>query len=243
MRSMILTVLVFAVLLLQPHAASQSLVSSDDHYVLRFDEKNGVALTSFIDLAMVVLDRPIVCLREEVADVRIHIVGPVTVRHDDFDRLFLAVLRAYGFIVVDYGPEGRTELFVQRISGGGSRRRRIGCGTDLVPVESLHLYAQTGAFFITTSIPLHGMDASRAIEKLRPFYDFQVEQERAVAGSTRLVISGFGAHVWGAYQLLSHVDEPPQESRRADQGGVPPKRPMLLVIPSGPEPPTTLRQK
>jgi general secretion pathway protein D len=213
MRSMLPAALVLVVLVLQPPTAAQNIVSSDGHYVLQFDEANGEKLIDFIDLTKVILGRPIKYLPQEMSDVRIHIAGPMTVQHDDFYLFFQAVLRAYGFIVVDYGPEGSTFLSIQRIQGGATQGRGGGgfakAQAPIVPVELLHLYSQNPAELITTSIPLKYVDARSAMSTFNPFFDSQIEQVRSVDNSNSLVITGFGTNVWGAYQLVGLVDVPP----------------------------------
>jgi hypothetical protein len=116
---MLLASMLLAVLIIQPSAAAQTLVNTGDCYVVQFDEERGGKLTDFIALAEVILGRPIEDVHQEAAGVRIHISGPVSVPHGDFDQFFLAVLRAYGFILTDYGPVGATSLSLWRIPGKG----------------------------------------------------------------------------------------------------------------------------
>jgi general secretion pathway protein D len=213
MRLKLLTTLVFSVALSAPEALArpQDITTSDDSYILQFDEENGEKLIDFIDLAKVLLSRPIKYNRPEVSEAKIQIVGPITVRREDFYLFFQAVLRAYDFIVVDYGPEGSTFLSVQKITAGGARGGGafVKAQAPIVPIELLHLYAQNPAVLITTSIPLKYVDARNAMSTFNPFFDTQIEQVRSVENSNSLVLTGFGTNVWGAYQLVTLVDVPP----------------------------------
>ena len=213
MRPLLSATLALAALLgLPAAAAAQDVTTSGDDYVLQFDEENGEKLIDFIDLAKVILGRPIKYDRAQVSDIRIQIVGPIKVRRDDFYLFFQAVLRAYDFIVSDYGPEGSRFLSVQRITAGGAAGRPGQGGkvhAPIVPMELLELYAQNPAVLITTSIPLKYVDARNAMSTFTPFFDTQIEQVRAVENSNSLVLTGFGTNVWGAFQLVGLVDVPP----------------------------------
>ncbi|MDG2149416.1 MAG: secretin N-terminal domain-containing protein [Planctomycetota bacterium] len=215
MRLKLLATLMFSVALQSPELLARPtqdyITASDGGYILQFDEENGEKLIDFIDMAKVVLSRPIKYNRAEVSDTRIQIVGPITVQQEDFYLFFQAVLRAYDFIVVDYGPEGSTFLSVQKITAGGAGRGGtfVKAQAPIVPVEELEAYSQNPAILITTSIPLKYADARNAMSTFNPFFDTQIEQVRAVENSNSLVITGFGTNVWGAYQLVGLVDVPP----------------------------------
>jgi general secretion pathway protein D len=215
MRLKLLATLVFSAALQAPELLARPtqdyITASDGGYILQFDEENGEKLIDFIDMAKVVLSRPIKYNRAEVSDTRIQIVGPITVQQEDFYLFFQAVLRAYDFIVVDYGPEGSTFLSVQKITAGGAGRGGtfVKAQAPIVPVEELEAYSQNPAILITTSIPLKYADARNAMSTFNPFFDTQIEQVRAVENSNSLVITGFGTNVWGAYQLVGLVDVPP----------------------------------
>ncbi len=194
-----------------PAPLPQDITTSGDEFVLQFDEENGEKLLDFIDLAKVLLGRPIMYKRAEVSDARIQIVGPIRVQQKDFYLFFQAVLRAYDFIVLDYGPQGSSFLEIRKISAGGAGRGGAGPKSQapIVPMELLHLYAQNPAVLITTSIPLKYVDARNAMSTFNPFFDTQIEQVRSVENSNSLVLTGFGTNVWGAYQLVGLVDVPP----------------------------------
>ncbi len=219
-----LAMLVFAAVLGAPPLAAQDVTSVQiqdpadasasprDALVLQFDEENGEKLVDFIDLAKVILQKPIKYNRPEVSDTRIQIVGPITVVRDDFYLFFQAVMRAYDFIVVDYGPEGSTFLSVQKITAGGGARAGgafVKAQAPIVPQEDLVKFKDNPAVLITTSIPLKYVDARNAMSTFNPFFDTQIEQVRAVENSNSLVLTGFGTNVWGAYQLVGLVDVPP----------------------------------
>jgi type II secretory pathway component GspD/PulD (secretin) len=211
MRSKLLALLMFLVVFGLPEASAQDITTSDDHFILQFDEENGEKLLDFIDLAKVILGRPIKYVRQEVSEVRIQIVGPITVKRDDFELFFQAVLRAYDFIVVNYGPDGSTFLSVQKITAGGAGRTGafVKAQAPIVPIDELEAYSQNPAILITTSIPLKYVDARNAMSTFNPFFDTQIEQVRSVENSNSLVLTGFGTNVWGAYQLVGLVDVPP----------------------------------
>jgi len=215
MRAMSFAPLVIAAALGLPAAVrAQDVTTSGDSYILQFDEEAGEKLIDFIDLAKVILGRPIKYDRAQVSDVRIQIVGPITIKKDDFYLFFQAVLRAYEFIVGDYGPEGSTFLSVVRITPGAGGGRSPGTGlgkntSPIVPIEALPLYAQNPAVLITTSIPLKYVDARNVMGTFAPFFDSQIESVRAVENSNSLVVTGFGNNVWGAYQLVGLIDVPP----------------------------------
>lgn len=186
------------------------------HYVLQFDEAKGELLSNFIDLAKVILQRPINYNPQEIGDTAIFITGPIRVEKARFFQFFQAVLKAYDFIVMDYGPKGSSFLRVQKIGAGAAGVR--GGGTlkaqaPIVPMDNLEFYSQDPATLITTSIPLRYIDARSAMASFNPFFDTQIEGIRNVENSNSLVITGFGTNVWGAFQLVGLVDVPPFEPK------------------------------
>jgi hypothetical protein len=214
MRPTLLAAILLAVLIIQPSLAAQILVNTGDCYVVQFDDERGEKLTDFIALAEDILGRPIEDAHQEAAGVRVHISGPVSVPHGEFDQFLLAVLRAYGFLLTDYGPVGATSLSLWRIPGKGpSSWGGGGCKAPVVPVESLHLHAQDRATLITTSLPLVHVDACSAMRILAPLFDDQVELLHPAGDRDSLVITGFGTNVWRAYQLMVLVDVPPSPAQ------------------------------
>ncbi|MFT7464947.1 MAG: general secretion pathway protein D [Pseudohongiellaceae bacterium] len=220
MRSSILISLVSLALLAGPLTAQDVQLipgapgtGQGDSYVFQFDEENGEKLIDFIDLAKVILQRPIKYAPTEIGDVTIFIVGPLTVEKAKFYQFFQAVLRAYDFIIMDYGPKGSSFLSIQKIGGGGAGARGGGAfiksKAPIVPMDRLEEYSEDPATLITTSIPLKYIDARSAMASFQPYFDTTIEGIRNVENSNSLVITGFGTNVWGAYQLVGLVDVPP----------------------------------
>jgi type II secretion system protein D len=184
------------------------------HYILQFDEEAGERLDQFIDLAKVILQRPINYNPQEVGDTTIFIKGPIRVDKARFFQFFQAVLKAYDYIVMDYGPPGSSFLRIQKIGVGAAGSRggsQVKANAPIVAMADLALYKDDPATLITTSIPLRYIDARSAMASFNPFFDTQIEGIRNVENSNSLVITGFGTNVWGAFQLVGLVDVPPFE--------------------------------
>lgn len=222
MRAITVPVLLLALMLAGPSSRAQDIqelpgdeaTGSPGYYVLQFDEQKGEALTQFIDLAKVLLQRPINYQPQEIGDTMIFIAGPIRVEKDRFFQFFQAVLKAYDFIVMDYGPPGSSFLRLQRIGGTGGAGRGAAAlrpSAPIVPLEDLERYSQDPATLITTSIPLRYIDARSAQASFQQMFETTVESIRNVENSNSLVITGFGTNVWGAYQLVGLVDVPPFE--------------------------------
>lgn len=197
-----------------PAAAQDINLAEDNSYTLQFDEQAGESLQGFINLAQKLLGRPIRYQPEEVANVKIFIFGPQKIRQDRFYQYFQAVLKAYGFLIIEYGPDGANFLSVQKLGPGAGPRGAGGTGqiasqAPVVALEDLDRYENDPATLITTSIPLKYVNARDQIATLNNMFDGTVEQVRAVENANQLVITGFGTHVWGANQLLKLIDLPP----------------------------------
>ncbi len=201
-----------ALLLVTPRAGAQNIEITPDgeSYVLQFDETNGERLDDFIDLAQKVLLRPIKYQPNEVGETRIFILGPQSVRIADFYQYFQAVLKAYDFLVVDYGPPGSTFLSVQKVQSGGPR------GTGgvkpqpiVIDVSEIPNYRNDPATLLSTSVPLKYIDARTANTTFTGVFDSPYEQVRAVENSNSVVFTAFGTSLWGAYQLVKLIDVPP----------------------------------
>jgi len=193
-------------------AAAQDLTVEEGYYSLQFDEANGERLQEFIDLAQKLLGRPINYTVTDVANERIFIIGAQRIRQDQFYQYFQSVLKAYDFIVTEYGPEGSSFLRLQRVAAGG---RTPGGGSvirlqaPVVQVEHLDAYRNDPATLITTSFPLRYIDSRTANASFSTLFDQTIEQVRQVENSNSLVVTGFGSHVWGFSQLLKLIDVPP----------------------------------
>lgn len=196
-----------------PRAAAQDITDIGEKYVLQFDEQNGEKLDDFIDLAQKLLGRPIRYEPGETANTKIQIIGPQTVEKKRFYQYFQAVLKAYDFLIIEYGPEGANFLSVQKITAGGGGRGGAG-GTiksqaPVVSIEDLHKYEDDPATLITTSIPLKYVNARDQLNTVQPMFDTSIEIVRPVDNANQLVITGFGSHLWGAWQLIQLIDVPP----------------------------------
>jgi type II secretion system protein D len=188
-----------------------------DNWIFQFDEENGESMIDFIHLGKVLLRRPIKFEPAEVGDTRIFIIGPVTVEKAKYYQFFQAVLKAYNFIIMDYGPRGSSFLSIQKIGVGGAGSRSGGAfiksKAPIVPMDRLHEYSEDPATLITTSIPLKYIEARSAMASFQPYFDTTIEGIRNVENSNSLVITGFGTNVWGAFQLVGLVDVPPFEPK------------------------------
>jgi general secretion pathway protein D len=202
--------LVLAVLLI-PAARAQDITTVGNDYILQFDEQNGEKLEDFINLAQKLLGRPMRYDPNDVSSTVIRIIGPQTIAQDRFYQYFQAVLKAYDFLIVEFGSEGANFLSVQKMQQGG---RPGGTGilksqAPVVAVEDLDKYKNDPATLITTSIPLHYVNARDQLTTLQNMFDSTIEQVRHVENANQLVITGFGTHVWGAAQLIKLIDLPP----------------------------------
>ncbi len=201
--------------LLAAPAGAQDINVFEGKYTLQFDEQNGEKLEDFINLAQKLLNRPIRYEPTEVANVQIRIIGPQTIEQERFYQYFQAILKAYDFLIVEFGPDGANFLSVQKITpGGGGRGGGGGAGilksqAPVVKVEDLDDYENDPATLITTSIPLHYVNARDQMTTLQNMFDPQIEAVRHVENANQLVITGFGTHVWGAWQLIQLIDLPP----------------------------------
>ena len=184
-------------------------------YTLQFDEQQGEKLEDFINLAQKLLNRPIRYDQQEVANTQIRIIGPQVIQQERFYQYFQAILKAYDFLIVEFGPKGANFLSVQKIGpAAGARGAGGGAGilksqAPVVKVEDLQQFENDPATLITTSIPLHYVNARDQMATLQNMFDAQIEQVRAVENANQLVITGFGTHVWGAWQLIQLIDLPP----------------------------------
>ncbi len=205
--------------LVAPPLAAQTTISGpdieligEDEYLIQFDETEGEKLEDFIHLAKSLLLMPMMYSPQEVSEQRIKIIGPQRVRREDFFEYFQSVLKAHDFIVVPIGPEGGGVLRIQRVTGQG--RTTIGAKAlaPVIEVEDLHLYRRKAAELITTSIPLRYVDARSVMATFQQLVDATIESVRNVENSNSLVITGFGQHVWGVYQLVQLIDVPPYQA-------------------------------
>jgi general secretion pathway protein D len=205
--------LVALLFLATPRAAAQDITVFGDNYTLQFDEQKGEPVEDFINLAQKLLGRPIRYDQTDMQNATIRIIGPQTVRKDRFYQYFQAVLKAYDFLIVEYGPEGANFLSVQKITATGRAQGgatgQIKAQAPVVNIDDLDNFQDDPATLITTSIPLHYVNARDQMNTVQPMFDQTIEVVRAVDNANQLVITGFGSHVWGAWQLIKLIDVPP----------------------------------
>ncbi len=214
-------VLALACCLLIPAAPAlaQDITVQDDHFILQFDETEGEKLSDFIDLAQKILQRPIRHSPAETgeANMKIYILGPQTVRQDQFFQYFQSILKAFDFIVVEYGPEGSNFLSVIKVGaagpgrapGAGSSSALIKSQAPVVDYRDLDRYRHDPATLITTSLPLKYFNSRDALQTFQTYFESSIEQLRAVDSTNALVVTGFGSHVWGVWKLVQLLDVPP----------------------------------
>jgi hypothetical protein len=151
-----------------PLLLAQDITVQGDEYILQFDETDGEPLIDFVDLAQKILQRPIRYVPQDLGpEVRVYILVPQRVRQAQFKQYFQSVLKAYDYIVIEYGPQGSNFLSIQKISPGGAPRPGSGgmfitSQAPIVSVDDLDQYRHDPAQLITTSLPLRyvsGRDA------------------------------------------------------------------------------------
>jgi general secretion pathway protein D len=199
---------------LAPPAAAQDITVQGDEYVLQFDEREGEKLIDFIDLAKNILVRPIKFNPQDVSTETIRIVGPQHVKQKQFYQYFQSVLKSYDYIVTEFGPEGSSFLQISKLTAGGAGGRGAsGAGIKLqapvVDILDIDAYEHDPGTLITTSMPLRYIDARNTMATISTLFDGNVEQARNVDNANNLVITGFGSHVWGIWQLMKLIDVPP----------------------------------
>ena len=203
-------------LLLAVPASAQDITLQGDEYLLQFDETDGEPMSDFIDLAQKLLNRPIKYTPSDVSDAnaRIFILGTQRIKRDQFFQYFQAILKAHDFLVIEYGPEDSNFLSIQKMTPGGGGRAGSG-GTywqtqaPVVDVNELDKYEHDPATLITTSMPLKYANARDALGTFSALFAQPPEQIRNVENTNSLVVTGFGSHVWGLWQLIQLTDQPP----------------------------------
>jgi general secretion pathway protein D len=212
MRSAVLAALT---LLLAGPLAAQDITVLEDSYYLQFDEADGEPMADFVDLAQKLLDRPIKYSPGDMnaAEAKIYILGTQRIRKDQFFQYFQAILKAHDFLVVEYGPKGSNFLSIQKIGAGPARPGSGGTfmqtQAPVVDVNTLDLYEHDPATLITTSMPLKYANARDAMGTFGPMFNTPPEGIRNVENTNSLVVTGFGSHVWGLWQLIQLTDQPP----------------------------------
>ena len=144
----------------------------------------------------------------------IKIVGPQHVQQKQFYQYFQSVLKSYDFIVTEFGPEGSSFLQVSKLTAGGGRPGAGGgAGIKLqapvVDIADIDDYRHDPGTLITTSMPLRYIEARNTMTTISTLFDGNIEQARNVDNANNLVITGFGSHVWGIWQLMKLIDLPP----------------------------------
>jgi|RhiMethySRZTD1v2_1073278.scaffolds.fasta_scaffold08287_3 general secretion pathway protein D len=201
-------------LLLARPLAAQDITVQGDEFFLQFDETEGEPMQDFIDLAQKLLNRPIKYTPGDMSDpnARIWILGTQHIKKEQFFQYFQAILKAHDFLVVEYGPEGSNFLSVQKITPGAGGRGGSTFYTTQAPVvdvNDLDKYEHDPATLITTSMPLKYANARDALGTFSALFSQQPEQIRNVENTNSLVVTGFGSHVWGLWQLIQLTDQPP----------------------------------
>ncbi len=198
---------------LAPLVPAQDITVSGDEYILQFDETEGEKLVNFIDLAKNILVRPIKYTPADVAPETIRIIGPQHIKQSQFFQYFQSVLKTYDFIVTEFGPEDSGLLQITKLSAGGAQGRGGGAGIKLqapvVDIGDIDRYRYDTGSLITTSMPLRYIDARNTVSTITTLFDGNVEQARNVENANNIVVTGFGSHVWGIWQLMKLIDVPP----------------------------------
>lgn len=212
--ALVALLLLFAGPLAAPSVAQDITIDGDDYH-LQFDETNGESMADFIDLAQKLLNRPIKYTRGDLEDQnsRIYILGSQRIKRDEFFQYFQAILKAHDFLVVEYGPEDSNFLSVQKLGGAqgrpGGPSSFIGTQAPVVSVADLDKYEHDPATLITTSMPLKYANARDAVGSFNGMFSQPPESMRNVENTNSLVVTGFGSHVWGLWQLIQLTDQPP----------------------------------
>jgi hypothetical protein len=157
----------------QPQQPPPLLRMEGDHYVLSFNEREGLPIKDFIKMAEQVTGRTFIYNESELTQGdpnanKINFIGTKRIRPDEFFPFFQTLLYVKNLAVVVRG-KGNTEI-IEIINLNGAKRAEAAAGAAYVPPERLADYAAQTGVNIITAVPVEHVRATVAAQTLRPFF-------------------------------------------------------------------------
>jgi type II secretion system protein D len=219
-RATIVSAATLLPLALASPAAAQDVTIGENTITLQFDEVSGTPMLDFIKLCQDLTGHQLNYDNREVEEVRLRFVGRKEIRREEFWSYFQAVLKAYKFVLVSYGPldqvndpEAPGFYSIMPVSGAaGQRAGQIKSQAPVVSVVELETFKNDPNIVLTTSYALRYVSSQDAMNMLQIYFaDPLLESVRAVSNSNTLVVTGFAQTLWGVKQLLALIDVQPEE--------------------------------
>jgi hypothetical protein len=139
------------------------------------------------------LQVPIAYQHENVADVRVRLIGDVSVPRDGLRRLLDSLLRSQGLVSWD-APPGEEGLITIAQTGTSSRHRIQGVrqfGHQVIPAGKLDEQPARLTALYTAVFQLTYIDCRAVMSSLNPFLGSEGEMVRSVEGSNSLIVTSF----------------------------------------------------
>jgi hypothetical protein len=188
----------------QPAAESPSGIA-----VLQFDEQAGEPVADVLELMQELLGLPVDYVPEEVAELRLHVLGAQRVRKDRLYEWFESLLAQRGVLIWEDASGGSTRLVARAISKE-TRLDKLPClAPPLVELEDLAAGRVPRSPVFTVAFPLRHVHARDQLVLLSRTLDATYESVRCAEGSNVAVITATRAHLLAIRDLFAAIDVPP----------------------------------
>ncbi|MEZ5965760.1 MAG: secretin N-terminal domain-containing protein [Planctomycetota bacterium] len=198
----------------QQQPTTPLLRTEGDHYVLSFNEREGLPVRDFIKMAEQVTGRNFIYNETEISQGdpnanKINFIGTKRILKEEFFAFFQTLLYVKNLACVVRG-KGNTEI-IEIINLNGPKRTEATSGAAYVQPEKLADYAAQTGVNIMTAVPVEHVRATMAAQTLRPFFAGSggTQLNIGTAGNERVILlQGFAPQVVNAYELIKLVDQP-----------------------------------
>ncbi len=181
----------------------------EGHVVLHLDEEDGASFLELLELFETLLDTPVVYDEAVVADVRVRMLGDLSVPRERLRHVLDKLARAHGLVTWDAAPGEEPLITVDRVRSGHRGGGQL-LPHQLVDVDELDATPERVCALYSTAFVLRHADSRSMIAVLAPYLGSDGEVVRAVERTNTMLVTAQSLETLRTIRdMLARVDVEP----------------------------------